>query len=115
MRMARDVEKCISLAEIAFKSGNTKKAIIHAKAALLSDITPQRRVALRIFIAKAHSKLGEYEKSNTIYRALISENNYLPPIVMGLLYNNFKSKEINNEKLSRNIRLVKLYTGGAND
>ena len=87
------VEKNISLAEIAYKSGNIAKAITHARSALKYDISPQMRTSLRIFIARAYSKMGKTHESNKVYRALLTEKNYLPPIVMGLLHNNFKLKE----------------------
>ena len=104
-----DVEKCISLAEIAYKSGNIAKSVVHAKAGLKCDISPEKSVALRIFIARAYSKLGKINESNSVYRALLNEKNYLPPIVMGLLYNNFKAKDINTKKISSNLGLMKIW------
>lgn len=101
----KDVERLISLAEIAWKSGNARQAIIWAKAALREPTTAERAVALRIFIARAYAKLGRFAESNTIYRALLTEKNYIPPVIMGLLYNNFN----NPVKANGNVKLVKLY------
>lgn len=88
-----DVEKYISLAEIAYKSGNVARAVIHARSALRRDISHEKAVALRIFIARAYSKLGKIDESNKIYRALLNEKNYLPPVVMGLVFNNFNNTD----------------------
>ena len=101
-----DVERCISLAEIEYKSGNVARAIVHARAGLRCDIEHQTAVALRIFIARAYSKLGKTAESNAVYRALLTERNYLPPIIMWLLYNNFTS----TDKLKRGLGLVKVFT-----
>ena len=98
------VERWISMAEIAYKSGNIKSALRHATAGLNRCATPETCTALRIFIARCHSKLGNFDKSNKIYRALLNEKNYLPPIIMGLLYNNFQSKKAIN-----NVRLIKIF------
>jgi len=107
--MNEDVEMYISLAEIAYKSGNTAKAIVYAESAIESGADYSKSVALRIFTARCLSKLGKYDESNKIYRTLINENNYIPPVIMGLLYNNFKTSEINAKKISRNLGLIKLY------
>ncbi|MDR0461867.1 MAG: hypothetical protein LBG88_00860 [Christensenellaceae bacterium] len=104
-----NVERYISLAEIAYKSGNVSKSIVYAKAALKCDITPEKVTALRIFIARGYSKIGKIEESNKVYRALLTEKNYLPPIVMGLLHNNFKQKDLNTQKISRNLGLMKVW------
>ena len=99
-----NIEKYISLAEIAYKSGNIKQAIRHARAGLVRCRSHGTATALRIFIAKGHSKLGEFDKSNKIYRGLLDERNYLPPVVMGLVYNNFK-----NQKIINGLRLIKVF------
>ena len=104
-----EVEKFISLAEMAYKSGNTIKAIVYAKSAIISGASHSQTTALRIFIARCHSKIGNFDESNRVYRALLDEKNYLPPVIMGLLYNNFKSSEINTRKISNNLGLMKLY------
>ena len=101
----KDVEKYISLAEIAYKSGNTARAIVHARAALRHDISPEKAISLRIFIARAYSKIGNFNESNKIYRALLNEKTYLPPVVMGLLYNNFNAK-----KIGMNLGLLKTWS-----
>jgi hypothetical protein len=105
----QDVERYISLAELSYKSGNIAKAVSWAKAGLKCDISHEKGVALRIFIARAYSRLGKIHESNVVYRALLNEKNYLPPIVMGLLYNNFKAKEINTKKISQNLGLIKIW------
>lgn len=101
------VEKYISLAEITYKGGNPRLAIRHARTAIMQpDATPDKVTALRIFIARAHSKLGNINESNTIYRNLLRQNEtYLPPIIMGLVYNNFASPT----KLKSGLNLCKLY------
>ena len=94
----------ICKAEIAYKGGNIKCAIKHANSALGVCADPAKEIALRIFIARAYSRLGCYDKSNTIYRELLRENAYIPLVIMGLLYNNFK----NPEKQKNSVRLMKL-------
>ena len=91
--------KYISLAEIAYKSGHIRQAIRHAKAGLRRCESQTTSTAFRIFIARCYSKLGEYDKSNIIYRGLLNEKNYLPPIIMGLLYNNLKTSTLDILKL----------------
>jgi len=101
----------ISRAEIAYKSGNIKNAIKFAKRALsyTGHCEPfaaiPRLTALQVFIARAYSKLGNYRESNAIYRKLLNEQNYLPPVIMGLLYNNFQ----NPRKTDNNIKLMKIF------
>jgi len=104
-----DVEKCVSLAEIAYKSGNLNAAVRHAKAAIVHCECEERVTALRIFIARCYSKQGKIRESNTIYRGLVNERNYLPPVIMGLLYNNFKMNEGNSVKMGRNLGLIKIF------
>ena len=97
-------EVLVSKAEIAYKSGQFLCSVNHAKSALRICSEESKAIALKIFIARTYSKLGCYDKSNTIYRGLLKENVYMPPVVMGLLYNNFK----NPEKQKNNLRLIKL-------
>jgi len=99
------------LAEIESKSGDISGAILHAKSALslLDDKDSKRATALKIFIAKSYSKLGKINESNAIYRTLLTEENYLPPVIMGLLYNNFKSRDGEFVKMGRNLGLVKVF------
>ena len=107
-----DIEKYISLAEITYKSGNIAQSVIHAKAALRCPspaLTPEMTTSLGIFIARAYSKLGRMDESNRIYRALLNEKTYLPPVIMGLLYNNLKTNKNNADKISKNIGLMKIY------
>jgi hypothetical protein len=101
------LETCISRAEIAWKSGHSARAIRHATRAIELCNDPRKTTALKIFIARAKSSLGKYAESNEIYRALIDENTYLPPIILGLLYNNFKTASLEKQKC--NINLIKLY------
>ena len=107
------VENLISSAEVAYKSGHTRLAIRHAKSAVKVCSEPGKLTALRIFIARAYSRLGKYRESSVLYRELIDEKNYLPPVIMGLLYNNFHSDSIKNvqtlEKISRNLGLIKIF------
>jgi len=107
--MNEDVEMYISLAEIAYKSGNTQKAVTYAESAIRSQANHSQSIALRIFIARCYSKMEKFDESNKTYRALLDENNYLPPVIMGLLYNNFKTNGINAKKISNNLGLIKLY------
>jgi len=107
-----DAEKWICRAEIAYKSGQIKTAIRHAKRALAviarkaaPDKAISKSIALQIFIARAYSKLGLLRESNAIYRKLVNEKNYLPPVIMGLLYNNFQSLQ----KTNRNLGLIKIF------
>jgi len=100
-----NVEKYISLAEIESKSGNLELAVKHAKKALLLETSTERTVALRIFIAKCYSKMGKIKESNSIYRGLVNEKNYLPPVIMGLIYNNFQD----TEKTGRNLNLMRIF------
>jgi tetratricopeptide (TPR) repeat protein len=101
----QNVEKYISLAEIAFKSGDFKSAILNARTALCMSPSRNQSVALRVFIAKTLSKTGDFQKSNDLYRQLLREEIYLPPVIMGLIYNNFYV----NEKVQNNLKLMKIF------
>jgi len=103
------VEQCICRAEIAYKSGRIKSAVGHAKRALKLCPGQEKAIALKIFVARAYSKLGRFSESNTLYRELITEQVYLPPVIMGLMYNNFKAKNPQTQKISRNLSLVKIF------
>lgn len=113
------LEKFFSKAEIAYKSGKITQAIEYGKQALdflsrtfLSSQGSAHKnleskiVALRIFIARCHSRLGNYAESNKIYRELFNDKIYITPAVIGLLYNNLCTQC--TEKLNLNLRLVKL-------
>ena len=97
-------EALISKAEIAYKSGQVAQAVKWAKKALVGCDEPSKAVALQIFIARAHSKLGNFKKSNDIYRELLRDGVYIAPVVFGLFYNNFEGA---TEKLGLNLTLVK--------
>ena len=100
-----NAENYICRAEIAYKSGKTKIAIRYAKRAIELCDDQSKITALRIFMARAYSKLGKIHESNAIYRKLISEKNYLPPVIMGLMYNNFQ----NTKKANSNLNLIKIF------
>jgi len=107
------LEHWISRAEIAYKSGHVAQSIRYAKSAIRLAEREHNRAgtvtALRIFIARAHSKLGQYHQSNVIYRQLINEQNYLPPVIMGLLYNSCKQGGGAAQKMSNNLGLIKIF------
>jgi hypothetical protein len=105
------LENLICRAEIAYKKRSYKTAVRYAKSAVLCCEDTSTCTALRIFIARAYSKLGRYAESNAIYRQLVDEKNYLPPVIMGLLYNCLKTKEgaaMPLKKVSRNLGLIKI-------
>jgi len=99
-----EFERHVCAAEIAYKSGKTALAIRHAKKALYGCDKPSKTAALQIFIARAHSKLGNFKKSNHIYRGLLRDGVYIAPVIFGLFYNNFEGS---TEKLGLNLTLVK--------
>jgi hypothetical protein len=102
-------EKYVALAEIEYKSGNIPAAIRHAQNGLRVAQKDEQIIAFKIFIARALSKIGKTAESNEIYRDLIRQKIYMPPVIMGLLYNNFK----NTEKVHGQMNLLKIFTGGA--
>jgi len=102
------LESYISQAEIAYKSGNCKQAIKYARFCLAMCSNENTITAVKIFIARGYSKLGKLTESNCIYRQLINEKIYLPPVIMGLLYNSIRLNE-NIQKANRNLGLIKLY------
>jgi len=99
-----EFERLISKAEISYKSGRTAQAIRWAKRALDGCDDAPKVVALQIFIARAYSKLGNFKRSNDIYRGLLRDGVYIAPVVFGLFYNNFEGA---TEKLGLNLTLVK--------
>jgi len=101
-------ELLISRAEVAYKSGNTKGAVRYAKRALGETGDSAKAVALRIFIARALGKIGKIGESNAIYRQLLRENIYMPPVVMGLFYNNFKTTP--TDKMRLNMKFIRVLT-----
>ena len=105
------VEKYISLSEIEYKSGNIATSIRHAQKALTLNPTQSQNTALRIFIARAYSKLGDITESNKLYRELLRDKIYLPPVIMGLLHNNLE----NTGKAQGQLNLMKIFIGNKND
>ena len=109
----------VSRAEVAYKEGRVRDALREAGRALSvgerdNNVSEKVRVAIRIFIARCHSKLGDFASSNAIYRELIREEVYLAPVIMGLLHNNlrFAGERKAEEKAGRNIALIKIFVGG---
>jgi len=97
----------VSAAEVFYKSGDTAKAIECAREALALDISYEQSVALWIFVARAESKLGNYEDSNKILRRLIDEKVYLPPVILTLFYNSLKMNK--TEKAAKNMDLMRIF------
>ncbi len=100
-------EYYISRAELAYQQHQTNAALTAAQIAKKYADTKARQTAIGIFIAKCYSALGEFEKSSQTYRELIKDGTYLPPVIMGMMYNNLESKK--TEKVRRNITMVKLF------
>jgi hypothetical protein len=109
MLPAKNVEYFISRAEIFYKEGSTERSIAEATRAVELTECEAERTALRIFIARGYSKLGDFNRSNKIYRALISENVFLPPIMLGLFYNSIEQQK--TQKSKNNSEIIKLYIG----
>jgi hypothetical protein len=99
----------ISRAEISYNTDKINDALCDAKLAQNYADTKARKVAIGIFIAKCYSALHKYEESSKIYRELIKEDTYIPPVIMGMMYNNLKSKSA--KKVQNNITLVKIFSG----
>jgi len=102
-----ELESCLSRAEIFYKQGKVVRALASAQAALLHCKREEQRVALNIFIAKCLSRLGRFDESNAVYRSLIDDKVYLPPVIMGLMHNNLQLKK--DDKVSKNMHLIKLF------
>ena len=105
------VEYYLSRAELQYARGQTRESIVSAKTALGLEPSLEKKTALELFIARAKSSLGEFSASNEIYRALIDENTYLPPIILGILHNNLRLAK--TDKSKKNLALINLmcYTG----
>ena len=106
------VEYYLSRAEIFYTKGKVNEAIQSAETALnlcRSHPHVEREIALKLFIARAKSHQGLYEESNKIYRSLIDEKVYLPPIMLGILHNNLNLKQ--GEKVKNNVHLMRIWTG----
>ena len=107
-------EYYVARAELEYSKKNITAALNEAKLAQKYAKTKAQQSAIGIFIAKCYTALGDYEKSSQTYRTLIKEGTYLPPIMMGLMYNNLEEKQ--NKKARNNITVVKLFTdNGEND
>jgi len=106
-------EYYVARAEHAYSKKNLNSAINEAKLAQKYATTKAQQSAIGIFIAKCYTALGNYEKSSETYRNLIKEGTYLPPIMMGLMYNHLEEKQ--NTKVKNNITVVKLFIDNGDD
>ena len=107
-------EYYIARSELEYNQDHYTAALNEALLAKKYANTKARQSAIGIFIAKCYTALGEYEKSSQIYRRLIKDGTYLPPIIMGLMYNHLEKRQIN--KAHNNITIVKLFNQqGEND
>ena len=106
-------EYYIARAELEYSKKNITAALNEAKLAQTYAKTKAQQSAIGIFIAKCYTALGDYEKSSIIYRNLIKEGTYLPPIMMGLMYNHLEKKQIT--KLKKNITVVKLFANNKDE
>ncbi|MBO5229174.1 MAG: hypothetical protein J6B20_00025 [Clostridia bacterium] len=107
-------EYYVARAEHEYSKNHFTSALNEAKFAQKYANTKARQSAIGIFIAKCYTALGDYEKSSQTYRTLIKDGTYLPPIMMGLMYNHLEEKQ--NKKASNNITVVKLFANqGDND
>ncbi len=100
-------EYYVARAEHEYSNKNLTTALTEAKLAQKYAKTKAQQSAIGIFIAKCYTALGDYEKSTQTYRTLIKDGTYLPPIMIGLMYNHLKEKQ--NTKAKNNITVVKLF------
>lgn len=100
-------EYYITRAELEYSKKNISAALQEAKLAQGYAKTKAQQSAIGIFIAKCYTALGDYEKSSEIYRTLIKEGTYLPPVMMGLMYNHLEENQ--TQKARNNITVVKLF------
>jgi hypothetical protein len=100
-------EYYISRAETEYRNGNFGAALQDGILAQGYADTAARTTSIGIFIAKCHTALGEYDKSSKIYRKLIKEDAFIPPMLFGIMYNNLKTQK--TERTQQNITLVKLF------
>lgn len=100
-------EYYVTRAEIAYNQNRPTIALNEAQLAQKYANTKARQSAISIFIAKCYTALGEYEKSSQLYRSLIKDGSYLPPVMMGLMYNHLEEKQ--TDKVRNNITVVKLF------
>ncbi|MCL2587646.1 MAG: hypothetical protein FWE31_05445 [Firmicutes bacterium] len=103
------VEFYLSRAELFYSRHKVTEAIEAAETALTLNPNKEREIALKLFIARALSHKSEFEQSNKIYRNLIDEATYLPPIILGILHNNLQLSK--DDKSSKNLGLMKIYMG----
>ena len=103
-------EYYVSRAEIEYRGGNFGAALQDGILARGYANTAARTTYIGIFIAKCYTALGDYARSSQIYRELIKEDAYIPPLLMGIMYNNLKTKR--TEKTQKNITLIKLFADG---
>ncbi|MCQ2382095.1 MAG: hypothetical protein MJ054_02210, partial [Clostridia bacterium] len=101
-------EYYVTRAELAYHENNFSNALNQAQLAQKYAKTKARQSAIGIFIAKCYTALGDFEKSSQTYRDLIKDGTYLPPVMMGLMYNHLEEKK--NIKVKNNITVVKLFT-----
>ena len=100
-------EYYVARAELEYSHNRPTAALNEAKLAQKYADTKARQSAIGIFIAKCYTALGDYEKSSQTYRELIKDGTYLPPIMMGLMYNHLEEKQ--TTKAKNNITVVKLF------
>jgi len=104
------VEYFLSKAELLYARGEVSEAMEAANTALgIKSVSSERRVALKLFVARALSALSQFEESNVVYRELIDEDTYLPPVILGILHNNLQLSK--DEKSEKNINLMHAYLG----
>jgi len=101
------VEFYLSKAELLYSRGEIEQSIQAANIALSQRPIREREIALKLFIARAKSGLNLFEESNTIYRSLIDENVYLPPVILGILHNNLNLSK--DDKTQQNIGLMRIF------
>ncbi len=106
-------EYYIARAELEYNQNKFSMALTDANMAKKYANTKARTTAIGIFIAKCYSALGDYKRSSSTYRELIKEGTYLPPVIMGMMYNNLEQKKA--EKLDKNITLIKVFADTTED
>ncbi len=100
-------EYYVARAELAYHQNHYSTALNEAKLAQKYAKTKARQSAIGIFIAKCYTAMGDYEQSSQTYRSLIKDGTYLPPVMMGLMYNHLEEKQTNKAK--NNLTVVKLF------
>ena len=100
-------EYYIARAELEYRQNKFNAALTDGQIAKKYANSKARQTAIGIFIAKCYSALGDYTKSSQTYRELIKDGAYLPPVIMGLMYNNMQNQQ--TDKTNKNITIVKLF------